>query len=745
MPVYSKRERFRFMCQPFPGKFARLVTYWVAIGFCELGIRQGVSTPAQENKSDNRRDSPANALQFAAKAGLDIDGDPLPPGAIARLGTKRFRNPSPNVWPNATWRTVFLPDGSTFLRVTGDGWLQHWDSTTGQVTKQVRFWEKRVNAAAASADAKWLVVARSEYDETRGISTNFFSLIDVSSGESKNNWSVNESELDQLAIAPDGSKVAWSNNDGKLHVFDTASRSEVATRQIGDQNLSDMAFLSDGKTLVIAADRLMLWNWTKDAEPGDILFNNLPVTQVAAITISADGTTMALVVPSRDGSTRTIGLADVATRKVIQSFQVPITFPRMYSFAFSPDKKRLAIDSIDGAAIWDLASGKLLRDLKSSNGSAYDLAFSPDGLRLVGRVLFNHTACVWNLATGEVHGADRPGHFQAPNSLRFFDGDRQLASAGDDGTIRVWNLAKSSQVRVMQHEIDKYGQVAWIRAIDVSADGKYLVSSGLDDTVRLWEISSAREVFHFPGHGRVGGYRSVRFTPDSKRFVSWGDDMRVVVRNVADGKTVLEFRASKNPFDRQDKADAKSELGSGVLARDASILTTAAAGIRRFAIATGEELPKLSRSGGPGTTISTSVDNRYLVITRFGEPIVLQLPDGQSKTMPPATFPIQLWDVVDDKSAGFSQVSGVNASSTSISPDGRFVAVGVLDENHPRVELLAVPSLTSAKQIELPFAVNAVEFSASGKLLATSVNDGTILVWEVNRLLANGNQPSEAK
>src|SRR6185295_7209605 len=112
--------------------------------------------------------------------GLDIDGDPLPPGAIARLGTKRFRNPSPNVWPNATWRTVFLPDGRTFLRVTGDGWLQHWDSTTGQVTKQIRFWEKRVNAAAASADAKWVAVARSEYDETRGISTNFFSLIDVS-------------------------------------------------------------------------------------------------------------------------------------------------------------------------------------------------------------------------------------------------------------------------------------------------------------------------------------------------------------------------------------------------------------------------------------------------------------------------------------------------------------------------------------------------------------------------------------
>ena len=39
------------------------------------------------------------------------------------------------------------------------------------------------------------------------------------------------------------------------------------------------------------------------------------------------------------------------------------------------------------------------------------------------------------------------------------------------------------------------------------------------------------------------------------------------------------------------------------------------------------------------------------------------------------------------------------------------------------------------KQIDLPMAVNAVEFSAAGKLLAASVNDGTILVWEMGSLL----------
>jgi WD40 repeat protein len=744
MPVYSKRERFRFMCPPCPGKFARLVIYCAAIGFCELGIRQGVLTSAQENKSDSRRDLPVNASQFTAKAGLDIDGDPLPPGAIARLGTKRFRNPSPYVGPNATWRTVFLPDSRTFLHVTGDGWLQYWDSTSGQITKQFRFWQKRVNGAVASADAKWVVVARSEYDETRRISTNFFTLVDASSGESKNNWSVTESELDQLTISPDGNKVAWSNNDGILHVVKATNGKEIAIHQFGDHNLSCLTFLPDGKTLAVATEHLALWDSEGNGEPLELLLNHSPIGGVNAIAISTDGSLMAWSI-REFAATITVHVSDVATGNVVQSLRMPGANSVMRSFTFSPDNAKLAVNSADGAAIWDIASGKMLNELKSSNGSAINLAFSPDGHWLIGWIDFSRAVCVWNLATGELVGADRPGHFQSPNSLRFFDGDRQLASAGDDGGIRVWNLSESRQVRMIHHELNKYGQVACIRAIDVSSDGKYLVSSALiDDTVRLWNLATGQEIFRFPGHGRNGGYRSVRFTPDSKRFASWGDDMRVVVRNVADGKTVLEFRASKNPFDG-DNRDAKSQIGSGTLARDASILTTAAAGIRRFAIATGEELPKLSRSGGPGATISTSADNRYLVITRFGEPIVLQLPDGQAKTMPPATFPMQLWDVVADKSAGFAQVSGVNASSTSISPDGRFVAVGVFDENHPRVELLAVPSLASAKQVELPLAVNAVEFSASGKLLATSVNDGTILVWEVNRLLANENQPSKVK
>ena len=49
--------------------------------------------------------------------------------------------------------------------------------------------------------------------------------------------------------------------------------------------------------------------------------------------------------------------------------------------------------------------------------------------------------CVWDLATGEPQGADLPGHKGPPALLRFFNDDKQLATAGDDGTLRIWNLA----------------------------------------------------------------------------------------------------------------------------------------------------------------------------------------------------------------------------------------------------------------------------------------------------------------
>src|SRR5215472_7660122 len=57
---------------------------------------------------------------------LDLVGDPLPPGAVARLGTTRLHHAGNLYGP------VFSPDGKTFVTGDGYGLVRLWDVTTGK-------------------------------------------------------------------------------------------------------------------------------------------------------------------------------------------------------------------------------------------------------------------------------------------------------------------------------------------------------------------------------------------------------------------------------------------------------------------------------------------------------------------------------------------------------------------------------------------------------------------------------------
>jgi hypothetical protein len=151
------------------------------------------------------------------------------------------------------------------------------------------------------------------------------------------------------------------------------------------------------------------------------------------------------------------------------------------------------------------------------------VAFAPDGIRLA-TASDDGTARVWDVASGaELHTLHHQGSVE---DVAFAPDGTRLATACHDGTARVWDVASGAELHTLRHQ-DAVVRVAF------APDGTRLATTSSDGSARVWDVASGAEL-HTLRHQEGPGLR-VAFAPDSTRLATAGDDGTARVWDVASG------------------------------------------------------------------------------------------------------------------------------------------------------------------------------------------------------------------
>lgn len=286
-----------------------------------------------------------------------------------------------------------------------------------------------------------------------------------------------------LAFAPDGKLVVTAHEDGCLRCWNAATGEARWTQHVDKQPLGAL-MLKDGALMLAKASGE---TFTLDLTPrwelvraiGDSTKVDSPLTdRVNALAFSPDGKLLATGSgdPSRSGE---IKIWDLATGKLVREFVKPHK-DVVLALDFSSDGRQLASGSADRAVrLWDVASGRQLRNLEAHSGHVLSVSLRHDG-RMLASAGADNAVRTWSLITGDV--VKTISDFKKEvTSLHYAEQRNLLVATSGDPSLRLFT-DEGGAVRS-----DDKTFKSFLTAGCVTTDGKVELAGDAAGT--LWVLS----------------------------------------------------------------------------------------------------------------------------------------------------------------------------------------------------------------------------------------------------------------
>ena len=398
---------------------------------------------------------------------------------------------------------------------------------------------------------------------------------------------------------------------------------------------------------------------------------------------------------------------------------------------FSPDRRLAATvgGKFDQVSVFDTRSGRLLHVLPPHGVKS--ARFSPDGKLLA--TADHRGTDLWSPRSGRHVGvlAD-PGKPKRMNDSEFSPDGSMLAAAGDDGAVRVWDVARRTRLFYFASHTGSVVAVAW------SPDGRFVADASSDRTADVFAVEGfdiGRQVASLAGHSAA--VTSVAYSPDGTSILTGSADRTARLWDA-------RFEQDLQPLPGLQKGGAVMAAFDG---RGRLAVSAGADGTVRIWDARNHRLLRTLSQPGPVNDARLSPDGRLFVtagsdgsariwdtgtgqvvrrlqahapvlVTRFS-------PDGAVVAMGDGHGVVRLMRARDGRVLGTGRQEGA-VSDAAFAPDGKSLATAGR-------EGVSVWSLAGRvrRLFRSPGGARRVAFSPDGSLLAAAGQDGAARLWNV--------------
>ncbi len=479
-----------------------------------------------------------------------------------------------------------MPDGKRLATGAGDNSVRIWDLTAG-TQQAVLTPTGRIGTFSVSRDGNWIAT---------GSPGNDIKLWDARTGDARGELSGHNAPVSALMFSADSRWLASGDDRGHVRLWHLENRAPgqpgppawVFGRDLSGHNgsITAIRFTPDGRRLVTASADHSCGQWdtaTGEEQRQLVLKHN---DYVSSLDLSADGTRA--LTACDDGFARLWRLADATQLAAVKSPSKPFT-----SVSFSPDSSIALLTSSEGKRVftWDLSlvaglgaanpnvaalnaqpgqlqpfldfnqlggevwasifapDGRHVLTIGGNDGQLWNLnthrpvvrysphsavasaAISPDG-RLIATGSWDHSAKIWDRATGRAIRRLDGGHAANINSVEFSSDGHELLTASDDGTAKIWNVetGKLTGVQFIGHK-------ARVLSAAYSPDGTRVVTASGDNTAKIWDRATGKLLFTLEGHKYP--VLCAQFSADSRRVITGSQD---AMAKIWDARTGHELK-----------------------------------------------------------------------------------------------------------------------------------------------------------------------------------------------------------